>query len=245
MCDETGAETPTDSGTHGEGVSEGQTTHRRSSFLTSSDGAPDTRRRSSLLTRARESLVWRKNKETNAEALRGTSGADFEGYAMVQRGAGGAAGLCTCDCFGGGNETKKIRFLLIKGASCFVFSSEGAPAPKYAISLAHMKAELDPQAHGGRTTVYLKTNLGDIEYTMTFATEISNEVAVTFRDVVNEQSATAQTEEIKKRLGHEHLLNKRASTKFADAVAMQKVKEQPEAPLTAAEMMDVMPAANY
>ena len=43
------------------------------------------------------------------------------------------------------------------------------------------------------------------------------------------------------RLGHESLLDKRASMKFAEGIAKKKVNEQPEKPLGAAEVLENMP----
>jgi hypothetical protein len=72
----------------------------------------------------------------DVETLRGTHGPDFEDFARISRGDAGG-----CSCFGGSKDLLKERVLLIEGPFCFVFSKEDDPAPKYAISLAHMKAK--------------------------------------------------------------------------------------------------------
>lgn len=99
--------------------------NRRESEATApTDASTDKRRRSSILTRARQSFVryrvnrwsplcffqprasddslslWYRsggNRGASVETLRGTHGADFEGNAIVKRGKG--AGI-TCNCFG-------------------------------------------------------------------------------------------------------------------------------------------------
>lgn len=191
-----------------------------------------TRRRSSLFQRARMSF-YRSKGERGADVatLRGTRGADFEGNARVQRGTSDAV---LCGCFGGGGdgELKKVRFVLIKGASCFVFASEESSAPKYAIKLAFMKAEV----HG--TNVELQTTLGDVEFRFAFD---QAGIAERFASVVTEQASIAEADVAKKRLGHGHLLHKRASTRYAEAIADKKEKDQPEAPITAAEVMEQVP----
>ncbi len=94
----------------------------------------------------------------------------------------------------------------------------------------------------GYTTVHLEKSLGDVEYKFTFAnmentaTEFCNAVAVASND--------ASTEKVRERLGHDKLLNKRASMKFANEVGTAKAKDQPDAPVTSAEVMAGMPALN-
>lgn len=217
------------------------TDHDAQDATDTSDGSPmkssqrrssTTRRRSSLLQRARMSF-YRSKGERGADVatLRGTRGADFEGEARVIRGTSDAV-LCSCFGGGGNGEPKKKRFVLIKGSSCFVFASEESTSPKYAIKLAFMKAEV----HG--TTVELQTTLGDVEFRFAFD---KAEIAERFAGVVTEQASIAEGDVAKKRLGHGHLLHKRASTKYADAIADKKEKDQPEAPITAAEVMNQVP----
>ncbi len=68
------------------------------------------------------------------------------------------------------------------------------------------------------------------------ATEFCNAVAVASND--------ASAEKVRERLGHDKLLNKRASMRFANAVGAAKAKDQPDAPITSAEVMSGMPALN-
>ena len=93
------------------------------------------------------------------ETIRGTNGPDFEGYATIHRADG--VGI-SCSCFGGGDDNKE-KIILIKGAYCFVFIKESDPAPKYAVSLAHMKAKMQSSSHGVHH-VTIESNLGDIEW---------------------------------------------------------------------------------
>lgn len=152
----------------------------------------------------------------DVETLRGTSGADFEGSASVKRGDGGIG----CGCFGGGEEEKE-RLLLIKGAYVFVFKNENAEAPKYAISLAHLKTkQTNPLS-----LVTIESSLGDVEYQIKFSEE---SLAKKFVSVANKQAAIGEAEQVKKRLGHQHLLNKRKSVMYAEKVATKKIEDQPE-----------------
>lgn len=197
------------------------------------------------------------------ETLRGQHGADFEGYALVHRGETGG-----CGCFGGKNLEKLI---LIKGPFCFVFEHEKDLAPKYAISLAHLKAKKQEQSHSlgpGLTT--LETSLGDVEYEINFQGE---EEAKTFVTTANKQAAKGESQEVRKvclvmvgdyiltiqqpsflinffllqRLGHEHLLNKRSSIRFAEQVALKKVQDQPEKAenITGEDLVQINMAAGF
>ena len=181
------------------------------------------------------------NRGADVKTLRGTKGADFEGYARIQRGGGrDAIGAVVCGCFGGGGgsakkESNKERLVLIKGPFCFVFKNEQAASPKYAISLQSMKAA---SKSSNTHMVMLETSLGDTEYEFTFQNE---DAAKRFRSAVKEQAAVAQTEQIRKRLGHEHLLNKRSSIRYAESIATKKIDDQPSAPLKVDEVMMNMP----
>jgi hypothetical protein len=155
----------------------------------------------------------------DVETLRGTSGADFEGNATIKRGDGGDG----CGCFGGSKDPKDY-FVLIKGPFCFVFKSVEDPSPKYAISLAFMKPVARAPSQG-RSIVVLETNLGDVEYEMSFADETT---AKAFKNAANHQALAGQAEQVRKRLGHEHLLTKRGSVRFAEGIALQKINDAPE-----------------
>jgi hypothetical protein len=191
---------------------------------------PGSTRRSSFFDRARSAFLKSDETYTDVETLRGTKGADFEGPGRVFREGG-------CLCFGGGgvSEGKKDVFLLIKGPFCFVFANEEAPSPKYAIGLQNMRAEVKP-ASLGRFNVFLQ-DLGEAEFEVSFDQE---ERAKTFAAVVKVQSSKAETEEIRKRLGHGHLLSRHASIRYAEEVGKKKTLDQPEKPITAGEVADVM-----
>jgi hypothetical protein len=187
------------------------------------------------------------------ETLRGTNGPDFEGYAVINR-ADGAGVCCTC---GGGKDLKE-KILLVKGPFCFVFNKETDSSPKYAISLAHMKAVMQPSSNGMHH-VTIETSLGDVEWELSFK---QTNIAKQFVDTFKEQAAIGEADEVRKvrtfwylfgscmvyltdiffgtilhynlcihliqRLGHEQLLQKRASTKYAAKVATKKIEDQPE-----------------
>jgi len=175
----------------------------------------------------------------DVETLRGTKGADFEEQGRIHRGVEGGLGWCFCLGGGSGGDENKDRLLLIKGTFCFVFSNNDPQSPKYAIALQYMRPEVKP-ARLGRYPVILSDNVGDVNYELSFETE---EIAKEFARVVREQAETAETEQVRKRLGHEHLLNKRASVRYAQTVAEKKVKEQPDKPITTEEIANNMPMA--
>ena len=92
--------------------------------------------------------------------------------------------------------------VLIKGPFLFVFKSETSKSPKYAIPLAHLKATVKEEGHGlsthGHTSVNLETTLGDVEYVVTFHTAGNPEVATTFANVVTQQAATGEADDVRK-----------------------------------------------
>lgn len=228
---------------------------RRSSDMSGSRRSSFAKRGSALFAAARASFVRsRGNGGASVERLRGTSGSKYEGYANIHRGEGDfdAFNIFSFCC----GKKSELYFVLIKGFHCFVFENEDSKAPKYAIELINRKAVIQPShdtiiphvphpgaAHDtGYTTVHLETSLGDVEYKFTFAnmentaTEFCNAVAVASND--------ASAEKVRERLGHDKLLSKRASMKFANAVGTAKAKDQPDAPVTSAEVMAGMPAVN-
>eukprot|EP00978_Attheya_sp_CCMP212_P013304 scaffold33427_cov44-Attheya_sp.AAC.2 len=201
----------------------------------STDGGK--RRSSSMFQRARSSLFRsKKNGGSDVATLRGTSGSDFEGTAKVTRGAG--SDILGCGCFGGGKE--KTLFLLIKGPFCFVFSKETSSSPKYAISLMNMTTDVkDPSR--GQQTVLLESSLGDVEYTFVFSTAEFADIADRFSATVSQQAQAALTKQVRERLGHNHLINNRASIFVAEKIALSKLDDQPEVPVTAADVMSSVP----
>eukprot|EP00529_Nitzschia_sp_RCC80_P032719 CAMPEP_0113492830 /NCGR_PEP_ID=MMETSP0014_2-20120614/28280_1 /TAXON_ID=2857 /ORGANISM="Nitzschia sp." /LENGTH=231 /DNA_ID=CAMNT_0000386677 /DNA_START=112 /DNA_END=807 /DNA_ORIENTATION=- /assembly_acc=CAM_ASM_000159 len=153
--------------------------------------------------------------------LRGTNGPGFEGYAVVNR----SNEVVLCGCFGGGSGGDNAeKIVLIKGPFCFVFNKESDPSPKYAIGAAHMKAVSRQESHG-HYIVTIETNLGDVEYELKFDKE---NIAKQFVESFQQQAAIGESDEVRKRLGHEQLLNKRSSVKYAETVANKKMEEQPE-----------------
>lgn len=212
------------------------------------------KRGSALFAAARASFVRSRGQGgASVDQLRGTSGSKYEGYANIHRGEGDfdAFNIFSFCC----GSRSELYFILIKGFHCFVFENEDAKSPKYAIELINRKAVIQPShdtiiprvphpgaTHDtGYTTVHLETSLGDVEYKFTFAnlentaSEFCNAVAVASND--------ASAEKVRERLGHQNLLHKRASMKFANAIGAAKAKDQPDAPVGAAEVMAGMPAA--
>jgi hypothetical protein len=123
----------------------------------------------------------------DVESLRGTAGPDFEAEAIINRGGPGG-----CGCLGG--SSAKEQLLLIKGPFIFVFGHESDKAPKYAISLAMMKAK-SQKGTGGNYLVSLETTLGDVEYEISFKTEA---IAKEFVEAVKKQASIGETEQIRK-----------------------------------------------
>lgn len=154
------------------------------------------------------------------ETLRGTHGPDFEGHATIHR--RGGVGI-SCGCFGGGGGGGE-KIILIKGAYCFVFGKESDPAPKYAIACAHTKAKIHAPSHGVHP-VTIETSLGDVEWELEFAIK---EIAEQFENAYRKQAAIGEADEVRKRLGHGNLLQKRSSVKYAESVGQKKLEDQPE-----------------
>ena len=183
------------------------------------------------------SLYGSRKKEGNGgssvKTLRGTKGADFENEGRINRGSDGVG----CGCFGLSPEDKD-RYILVKGPFIFVFTSEASDSPKYAIGLQNMGAKVKQAGAGSRGHVLLETNMGEMEYELSFATQA---IAQEFAMIVTEQSATATSEAVRKRLGHDHLLNKRSSLVYAETVALQKVADQPDAPVSTQEILSNIP----
>jgi hypothetical protein len=165
------------------------------------------------------------------ENLRGTQGTKFEGLGKITRGTAGMIGFCCCSS----REIGKERYLLIKGPFCFVFVSKEDPAPKYAVGLQSMHAKFKS---AGSNVVVLEGELGDVEYEFAFN---DVETANQFKAAIDIESESAQVAAVRKRLGHEHLLSKRSSLIFAETIAMQKLSEQPDAPISNREIASVMP----
>lgn len=169
-----------------------------------------------------KSLSFRRSggeRGADIDTLRGTHGPDFEGYATINHGGAGIS----CGCFGGGDD-KKEQVILIKGVYCFIFGKESDPAPKYAIACAHMTAKTHSPSHGLHH-VTIETTLGDVEWELVFQ---QKQIAEQFVDAFRHQAAIGQADEVRKRLGHGKLLDKRGSVKYAESIAEKKLEDQPE-----------------
>lgn len=220
------------------------------------------RRRSSGIFAAARASFYRSKGQSGAsvDTLRGNSGADFEGYATVFRGDGEGV-LILCDftnLFSCCKKKDGLYFLLIKGYHCFVFKDEEGKSPTYAIELMNRKAVIQPKhdsfvprvSHPGAghdttyTTIHLENSLGDIEYKFTFA-NMDDGLATSFCNAVSIASNQASTEEVRKRLGHDQLLTKRGSVRYANTIGAAKMKDQPDVPVGAGEIMAGMPAPGY
>jgi len=199
-------------------------------------GTTGGKRRSSLFQRARFSFVRSGgDRGASTDVLRGTSGADFEGEAKVVRGRGYDIGSCfglfSCGQNVEQKEAKKVRYVLVKGSACFVFADENDPSPKYAVSLAYMRPIMSEH---DKKTVLLETSLGDLEYKFVFTEQ---DDAEKFRKVVHKEAAQAECEIQRKRLGHENLISRSSSVKYAESVAQKKEKDCPEAPVDSAQIL--------
>mmetsp|Transcript_23688 Transcript_23688/g.66166 ORF Transcript_23688/g.66166 Transcript_23688/m.66166 type:complete len:186 (-) Transcript_23688:176-733(-) len=136
------------------------------------------------------------------------------------------------------NSTREQR-IVIKGPFCFVYEDEDDPSPTYALSLAQLTpvqtskhiavsgemAKGNKNKSGRYVMVKLESSLGDAEYTVGLPNQ---EIASDFIATVEVQAAAGEAEEIRKELGHEHLMYKRSSVKFAQQVATRKTKKQPK-----------------
>jgi len=190
---------------------------------------PMSKRRSSRRSSLRssffrlKSLAFRRSggeRGADIKTLRGSQGADFEGTGTIQR-AGGVG--ISCGCFGGSDD-KSEQIILIKGPYCFVFGKETDQAPKYAISLAHMKAKLQSPSHGTHS-VTIETTLGDVDWELGFS---QKQTAQQFVDAFAQQAAIGEADEVRKRLGHDNLVNKKKSVVYAESIAQKKLGDQPE-----------------
>lgn len=87
--------------------------------------------------------------------------------------------------------------------------------------------------------VVLETSLGDPQYEIRFK---DPEFAHRFEDTVLKVTLTAESDIVRKRLGHENLLSTRKSVAYAEEIALKKyLNEQPPVPISATEMIDAMP----
>lgn len=169
-------------------------------------------------------------------------GADFEGHGVISLTTSSSLFDCSCIllCCGGMMKKGTERFLIIKGYHCFVFDDNESMSPKYAIELMNRKAFIGtlstppllackklrsaPRQDMTYATVHLETSMGNVDYKITFSDSL---LASKFCDAVMNASSNATSDDVRKRLGHEKLLNKRASVRFANTIGASKVKEQP------------------
>jgi len=119
---------------------------------------------------------------------------------------------------------RKKKIILIKGAYCFVFDKESDAAPKYAISLVHMKAKLQSPSHG-MYHVTIEASLGDVDWELGFE---QKPIAQQFVDAFRHRAAVGEADEVRKRLGHDKLAPKRGSVMYAENIAQKKLEDQPE-----------------
>ncbi len=122
-----------------------------------------------------------------------------------------------------------------QGSIHFVFAAKDDSAPKYAVGLQSINAKLKSN---NSTVVVLEGTLGDVEYEFGFN---DPETAKVFKAAIDAESASAQVVEVRKRLGHEHLLSKRSSLRFAETVALEKLSAQPKVPITSRDIAAELP----
>ena len=101
--------------------------------------------------------------------------------------------------------------------------------------------------------VELQTSLGDVDYKFTFdKSHLDEHDTVTTPDAksaafcvaVGAAANAARTEEVRTRLGHKNLLDKRSSVRYANNIGTAKAKEQPEQPVGMGEVLREMPMAD-
>jgi len=178
------------------------------------------RRASSIFSRAGLSFARSKgDRGASVSVLRGSSGADFEATAIVNHNQG-----CGCSLKGSGGGSKK-KLVLIKGPFIFIFNDEKAKAPDYAIRLHELEATVSPASKTAHPVVLKKTLTGEFDYEFIFSTATD---ANSFQETVSIESNQGQTDEIRKKLGHEHLLRKNKSIRYAEAIAVKKIQKEPE-----------------
>lgn len=100
-------------------------------------------------------------------------------------------------------------------------------SPLYAVSLVNMTASQNS------AVALLRFSFGDIDYEFQFEDE---ERSKKFFAKAKALAEHGNAEEVRKKLGHEHLLNHTKSLMFAEKIALKKVEDQPEpyiAPLEA------------
>lgn len=170
--------------------------------------------------------------------LRGTSGSDFEASAAVLRGVADKNCLqkllpCIFDerdfvAFG-----EVLRFVLVKGSNCFVYTAETDVSPLYSIPLVELSPKMEDRHNPEGTsltispsfnniskedlsTVLLKHHNGRIAYQFTFSTKDDKEVANRFLSVVcgANKGGKLQT----------------SSVAYAEVIARDKEKCQPDDP---------------
>ncbi|KAL3808431.1 hypothetical protein ACHAXA_003838 [Cyclostephanos tholiformis] len=199
--------------------------------------------------------------------LRGDSGSDFEGYATVHRGGGTRYFDVQSNgkhvfllikgyhCFVYDDEdgdSPRYAIELIHRRAVLRPSHDS-----FVPRVPHPGAREDSTY----ATVNLESSLGDVEYRITLVSSdrdghhhhhhhhhhgatTSTDVASTatrFVDAVTRASAEASNDEVRTRLGHAGLLNRRASVRFAQEIGNAKARDQPDAPASAAEIMAGMP----
>ena len=86
----------------------------------------------------------------------------------------------------------KVRYIVVKGHSVFVYRNQESPAPKYAIDLAHMTI------FSQRNVVYIESALGDVEYKFKFDTRQNPLLPSEFMAALQQDAELANTDEIKK-----------------------------------------------
>ncbi len=126
--------------------------------------------------------------------MRGNTGADFEGEAIVIRGQTGF-GLFSCFDFGR-RKSNNNKYILIKGPFVFVYSKQTASAPTYSIPLKHQRVNVH-DIKGNSQVVTLESGLGDIEYEFKFDLNENRELGANFGRVLEEEIVIGNTAEVK------------------------------------------------
>lgn len=180
---------------------------------------------------------------TSVEAIRGTSGSDFEGYVAVLRGAKDKNFLqLILPCFFDERDFvsygEAVRYVLVKSDNCFVYTDQDSTSPLYAIPLHDLQAITEDPSNPELTsitispgdqniskadleTVLLKySKSGKIAYQFTFNTAGDKTVSQRFMSAISPSGKGA----------NERSDDKTASIIYAEKVAVAKAKGQPKDP---------------
>ena len=121
--------------------------------------------------------------------LSGSTGAEFEGEAIVTRGNQGLSLFSILSC----TKASNTKLIMIKGSNVFVYSEVDSSCPEYSIPLINQKVQLD-----GKRDVLLMSGLGDVEFRFRFTQSAGIVSRTNFVEVLNKEIAIGSNEVVKK-----------------------------------------------